>query len=115
MNITEILEKIKIKRKSKNISQEDFAFRLGISQAAYTNIENKTSKLTVERLLQISQILDEHPQIFFESPQEDGSSNCKYHCSCHFNNKILEKLVRSKDEQIQLLKSLSQNKNNMSV
>ena len=41
--IEEVLKKIKTYRKDKGYSQEYMAFKLDISQGAYTNIENQTS------------------------------------------------------------------------
>lgn len=114
-NITNVLEKIKHKRKVKGISHEDFAFRLGISQAAYTNIENQTSKLSVERLLKISEILEEPIYSFFnENPSRiyNTSENAIGHQEAkeitNLNREIFEELIKSKDEQIALLKSLLQ-------
>lgn len=110
--IADVLEKIKNKRKSKNISHEDFAFRLGISQGTYTNIENQTSKLSVERLIQIAEILQEPIYSFFdESPKNIyNMNNSVEHQEIqgiyNLNKEMLNELVKSKDEQIALLKSL---------
>jgi len=62
-----VLEKLKEARKEKGFSHENMAMELGISQGAYTNIENSESKLTVERLLKISQILEKPVYYFFET------------------------------------------------
>ena len=112
-NILNVLEKIKDKRKNRGISHEDFAFRLGISQAAYTNIENRTSRLSVERLLQIAEILEEPVYSFFnESPNRiyNTSENAIGHQEAreihNLSKEILNELIKSKDEQIALLKSL---------
>lgn len=61
-----VLEKLKEARKEKGLSHENMAMELGISQGAYTNIENSESKLTVERLLKISQILEKPIYYFFD-------------------------------------------------
>jgi transcriptional regulator with XRE-family HTH domain len=65
--IEKVLEKLKEARKEKGWSHENMAIELGISQGAYTNIENKGSKLSVERLLKISQILEKPVYYFFET------------------------------------------------
>lgn len=116
-NLSNVLEKIKTQRKNKGISHEDFAFQLGISQAAYTNIENQTSKLSVERLLQIAEILEEPVYSFFnESPTTvyNTTENAIGHQEAkeihNLNKEMLDELVRSKDEQIALLKSLLEKK-----
>lgn len=54
----EILNRIKEHRKRKGFSYETMAFELGISTTAYRKIELNHSKLTLERLFQISKILD---------------------------------------------------------
>ena len=48
---------IKSLRERKNLTQEFVANELGISQNTYSNIENGTVKLTIERLIEISKVL----------------------------------------------------------
>ncbi len=66
-SIEKVLEKLKEARKDKGYSHENMATELGISQAAYTNIEKNESKLTVERLLKLSEILEKPTYYFFEA------------------------------------------------
>jgi transcriptional regulator with XRE-family HTH domain len=54
----EILSKIKEHRKRKGFSYENMAHELNTSSAAYRKIELNQTKLTVERLFQIAQILE---------------------------------------------------------
>jgi transcriptional regulator with XRE-family HTH domain len=49
---------IKTIRERKNLTQEFVANQLGMSQNNYSNIENGTVKLTIDRLIEISKILD---------------------------------------------------------
>jgi transcriptional regulator with XRE-family HTH domain len=49
---------MRLYRLQKNFSQEYMAFRLGISQKAYSKIEAGVTKLTVERLSEIATILE---------------------------------------------------------
>lgn len=65
--IEEVLNKLKIARSEKGYSHDNMAHGLGISQASYTNIEKNNSKITVERLIKIAEILDKHICYFFES------------------------------------------------
>ena len=51
-------ENIRIIRQKKGYSQEYIAYRLKISQQAYSLIENKPEKTTLEKLLKISKILE---------------------------------------------------------
>lgn len=53
-----IIEKIKEYRKKKGFSHENMADELHISQAAYSKIEKNETKLTVDRLYQIADILE---------------------------------------------------------
>lgn len=45
-------------REYRNYTQEYLAMKLGISQNAYSKIELGYTRITLERLIQISQILD---------------------------------------------------------
>lgn len=48
-------------RESKNYTQDYIAVKLAISQNAYSKIELGYTKITVERLFQIAQILEVDP------------------------------------------------------
>ncbi len=65
--IEEVLERVSDFRKKKGFSHENMAVELGISQAAYTNMERNESKLSVERLIKISEILEEPIYRFFQT------------------------------------------------
>ena len=54
----DVLSRIKEYRKKKGYSYETMAHELDTSAAAYRKIELNQTKLTVERLLQIAQILE---------------------------------------------------------
>ena len=49
---------IRNKREYRNYTQEYLAFKLNISQNAYSKIELGYTKITVERLFQIAEILE---------------------------------------------------------
>ena len=99
-----VLNKIKTYRKDKGYSQEYMAFKLDISQAAYTNLENQTSKLSVERLIQIAEILGQPLSGFFG---EQNNFNKEDAVEVRNEIKILiNELVRSKDAQINIFKKL---------
>ncbi len=53
-----ILDNIKKLRKKKGFSHEYMALELGISQVAYSKLEKNDTKLTVERLYKIAEILE---------------------------------------------------------
>jgi transcriptional regulator with XRE-family HTH domain len=66
------------------------ANELSLTPAAYRKIETGETKLTLERLFQISEILIEN---FYQE-----------------NKEVYEKLIAAKDEQIEFLKSLLEKK-----
>lgn len=55
---SEIYKRIKFFREKKGYSQEYVANELSIRQSTYTRIERNLIKLDVDRLVQISQLLD---------------------------------------------------------
>lgn len=61
----ELLVKIRNLRISLNYTQEYVAYCLGITQKAYSKIENGKSQLTVERLIQLTTIYGIRPSDLF--------------------------------------------------
>ena len=53
-----VIEKIKEIRKQKGYSHEYVAHELGISQVAYSKLEKNKTKLSVERLYKLAEILE---------------------------------------------------------
>lgn len=53
--------RIRMARLYKGLSQENVATELGLTNAAYSNIERGVTDITVTRLFQISRILDKDP------------------------------------------------------
>lgn len=107
-------------REKKGFSQEYVAQELGINQSTYGKLERENTKINIDRLLRISEILEEDvinlldskPQnTFHQTNQGNGYSYVE-----NINNEnaellkelkeVYEKLIKSKDEQIELLKSL---------
>jgi len=99
-------------RESKGFSQDYMASVLDISQATYARMENENTKITVERLYKIAEVLDANIIDFFDSDRmviqtqnnNDGAFGNGYIQNLHIENKeAYEKLLKSKDEQIDLL------------
>jgi transcriptional regulator with XRE-family HTH domain len=94
------------------------AVNLGISQTAYTKIEREETKLTVDRLHKIAEILDVklgdllelEPQSFHQEIHDNKSvtaiSHQKVENLYQENREVYEKLIAAKDEQIALLKEM---------
>jgi len=53
-----VAQRVRKVRVEKNFSQDYLAKKLGLSQKAYSKIENSESKLNVDTLIKISEILD---------------------------------------------------------
>jgi transcriptional regulator with XRE-family HTH domain len=58
LKIKAIAAAIRKKREQKNYTQEYLAYKLNISQNAYSKIELGYTKITVERLFQIAEVLE---------------------------------------------------------
>lgn len=104
ITIEEILNTIKTYRKHNGFSQEYMAYKLNISQVAYTNIENQTSKLSVERLIQIAEIMQQPMSGFFGEQITNEKEDV---LEVRDEIKVLiSELVKSKDTQINILRKL---------
>jgi len=102
-------------RESKGFSQDYMANVLDISQASYARIENEDTKVTVDRLYKIAEVLDTNIIDFFNTDRMiiqnqnnyEGSYGNGYVKNLTIENKeIYEKLLKSKDEQIEVLTKL---------
>ncbi|MGF7079227.1 helix-turn-helix domain-containing protein [Mucilaginibacter sp. UYCu711] len=63
---------IRKKREAKNYTQEYLAYKLNISQNAYSKIELGYTKITVERLFQIADVLEIKAGDLLEADTEDA-------------------------------------------
>ncbi|MDB5030131.1 helix-turn-helix transcriptional regulator [Mucilaginibacter sp.] len=68
-----IAASIRKKREFKNYSQEYMAYKLDISQNAYSKIELGYTKITLERLFQIAEVLDINVSELIDPDQADLS------------------------------------------
>lgn len=96
-------------RELKGYSQEYMAQELGISQSSYAKIENGSTKITIDRLQQIAEILDievsslisSSKQPIFNQKNEKGAYGNGYVENLHVENKeMTEKLLAEKDKLI---------------
>ena len=109
----EVINRIKEIRKEKGISHEAMAFDLGISQVAYSKIEKNETKLTLERLYKIADILESKVsnllgleiQKVYQQEFKDNANNYQEIQHLHQENKeVYQELLKAKDVQIALLK-----------
>lgn len=110
-SIDKVLEKLKEARKEKGYSHENIAAELHITQAAYSNIEKNESKLSVERLIKISEVLEKPMYYFFEAtPNNIYNQNNNDNSIGHIDNLYQDnkeahaRLVESYETSIKNLK-----------
>lgn len=75
-------DKLRELRYKKGLSQEDIAFELGISQKAYSKIENGKVCVNNEKIVKIAEILETVP-----------NNLCELSCKCDLNDSILNKII----------------------
>ncbi len=109
-----IVSKIKEKRKLQGLSHENMANELKISPSAYNKIERQETKLTVERLLQIQQILDvslteffdlKTENIYHQDIKDNGIGHQEVQNLYHDNREMAEKFIQSLQEEILFLRN----------
>lgn len=100
-------------REQKGYSQEYMAQELEISQASYARIENEETKLSIDRLFEISNILETDissllgTEALTINHQENhkGAFGNGYIQNLHIENKeVYEKLIKNLEDQIVFLK-----------
>lgn len=103
--------KIRKVREIRNISQDYIANKLGISQSAYSSIENGRTKINDSKLKLISEILEVdsdiiknfNEQVVFNSCSQSGFSNVYNIQSIEKIQELYEKLIIEKDNRISFL------------
>lgn len=110
----QVISKIVAVRTKSGYTLENMAHELGITPAAYRKIETGETKLTVERLFYIAEILNApisdllEIESVFQQTNNDSSIGYQQKVAdfSHDNKEVYEKLLQSKDEQIALLKHI---------
>jgi len=105
-----VSERLKKIRLANNISQSFLAKKLGFTQKAYSKIENNETKLNVDVLQRISEILNVPIESFFSKSQQpilNDFSNRTGGDNIIYKNNLTEKMeelfkeiIKSKDEVI---------------
>jgi transcriptional regulator with XRE-family HTH domain len=113
--ITQIIEKITAERMKKGYTFDNMAYELSITPAAYRKIETGETKLTLERLFRIAEILCvsladvlEIDNGVFQQTNNESATGYQQKIENFYqeNKEVYEKLLQSKDEQIALLKDM---------
>jgi len=112
--VDNVIKKIVIARTKQGLSYDNMAHELSITPAAYRKIETGETRLTLERLFHISEILNSSiPELLgigkevFQQTNNESATGYQQKIENFYqeNKEIYEKLLQSKDEQIMLLKS----------
>lgn len=77
--MNDVGEKIRLQRLTKRYNQEYMAFCLEISQAAYSKIESGETKLTLDRIYEIAEILEISPFILMPKPKHGSAISIAYY------------------------------------
>ena len=97
--------KIKQLRELKNFTQEYIAQQLGLSTRAYSKIESGETQLTINRLNEISKILEIDPFEILGFDHNNIFNNCSqegnYNRHNYFSNS--RKLIQQCEKKIQIL------------
>lgn len=105
-------ERIKNLREERNYSQQYLATKLGISQKAYSKIETGETKLSVDNLLKIAEILETTINDILETNGSTVYNNFSTHngegivinkAVSDKINELYEKIISAKNEEIQRL------------
>ena len=118
----EVLENLKRIRKQKGYSHEYIAQELDISQAAYSKLEKNETKLTVDRLFRLAEILEtaitdllgvntniEYNQSILDSPiSHHGAQNLhkENKAQTHKIIELYEARLKDKDQLIERLEQM---------
>lgn len=120
MDIEKVIEKINQQRIKRGYTYENMAHELNLTPAAYRKIETGETKLTVERLFKISNILDLPISDFLDLNKDilnqynhHDNQNVfqqKVHNFYQEDKDVYKELLKSKDDQIMLLKQMIEKK-----
>ena len=113
----EIVDKIKKLRISKGYSHNDMADKLHITRSAYQRLESGETYSWAKYFEEITEILDIAPKDFFSDigkrvinqTNESGSIG-NVEVLYQENKEVYKELIKSKDDQIELLKKMLEQK-----
>lgn len=102
-----ITQKIRFLREQKKLRHEDMAERMGISGSTYGRLEAGDTKMSIERLQQIAQVLDvsvdellnSEPMVFHVSNNVGGTNNG--YVGQLIPEEFVERLLRHQEESAQ--------------
>jgi transcriptional regulator with XRE-family HTH domain len=105
-----VADRIRDLRMRKNLTQDYLAKSLGVTQKAYSKIENSETRLNVDTLVNIARVLETPVTEFFSEnsapvlndfSNRTGGDNMIYKTeSDQAKEKLIEQLIQSKEEVI---------------
>ena len=102
--ITNPETKIKQIRELKNLTQDYVASQLQLTTRAYSKLESGETQLTINRLNEISSILEIEPLEILGFDDKQVFNNCKQEGNIGINHiNIPEKLIQQYEKTIQVL------------
>lgn len=106
--------KLKMLRISRNLSQDEVAEKIGISQAAYAKLEAGQTRLTIDRAGQLAELYEIEPEYFFSTEKVTNLNNGSHSHGGPFNNstynnglqkEILEKILEEQSAMVKVLQA----------
>jgi transcriptional regulator with XRE-family HTH domain len=102
-----ITQKMRFLREQKKLRHEDMAERMGISSSTYGRLESGDTKLTIERVKQIADVLDvsvdellnSEPMVFHVTNNTGGTNNG--YVGQLIPEEFVERLLRHQEESAQ--------------
>jgi transcriptional regulator with XRE-family HTH domain len=107
-----VAEKVRIERLKQNLSQQNMADELGITAAAYSNLERGVSDISITRLYEVSRILNRTPKWFVEdsdTEQDQLDSDFNQTSMKHDLGIIQKEIEFLKHQMTQLQKQIIKN------
>ncbi|MCK4661424.1 MAG: helix-turn-helix transcriptional regulator [Bacteroidales bacterium] len=110
-----ISTKIKKVRELKGYSQEYMADQMGITQAAYSKIENNEKNINFEKLTTIAKVLDIEPLKLLNFDEQQVFNNCKngnfgnngiYNAYSEKERQLYEERIKHLEKEVEFLRTL---------
>lgn len=103
-------EKIQVLRKAKGLTQDDLAEQLNMSKNGYANIEQNNTKLTIDKLVQISAVLGIEPKQLLDSNSDVIHFFTENYTHNHYSGGADEQRLQILEKEVYYLKQMIEQK-----
>lgn len=103
-------EKIQVLRKAKGLTQDDLAEQLNMSKNGYANIEQNNTKLTIDKLVQISAVLGIEPKQLLDSNSDVIHFFAENYTHNHYSGGADEQRLQILEKEVYYLKQMIEQK-----